>query len=391
LTRESIEQPERELVKDLPLFENHDRYERVVKDDPESSIEFLRKIYKRGLFREVDDLLNAESKEILPTDLEPSSERPDPQLVKDRSDRLSRMTEQQRAELFEKKEKFESLDPEKQSKLREFHDLLAEEPDRSKLVDVLASYYDWLKILGMSQRANLLDMPLDERLKEIGRITRRQAQEAFGTIGSTKLPIDDAVLFYQWYDLSIQFYGPEIRERAGQVLKQLKEVKGLPTKDSVIDQITSGPIEPLVDFLMLQDRDYFGEILCNNAVSRNIGLDDLRKMVSGKARAIIDQPEFTQRDRRELILKWIESANRARFPIKLSKLRSFYDGLTPEKKDELDNLHPDERHELLTQMYWKEEIGQGYAPASDEDFQQYREFLRQNGFDAEFGTSNDNS
>ena len=389
LKRESIEQPERELVADLPLIENHDRYEEVIiKDSAEDGISFLKSIYSNGLFREVDDLFPVDSREEPPNDFESSSQPLDPQRIRNRSDRLSRMTPQKRSKLFDKKTKFEALPPDKQQTLRKFHDLLAKEPQRGKLVEVMSSYYDWLRILGSSQRANLQDLPLDKRLTEIRRITGQQAQKNFGAIGSTKLPLDDSILFYQWYDISIRYLSPEIRERTGEILTELREAKGLPTNELAIDRIKSGPIEQLVEFLMRNDRQFIGQILYENSTPKSIGVDYLREIVSDEARSIIDAPGFTELDRQELILKWIETANRARFPIKSETLKSFYSELTQEKRDSLDNLHPDNRYETLSRMYWKEKIGERSAPSEDEAFQK---FLQQSGWETEFGMGEDDT
>ena len=389
LKRESIEKPERELIVDLPLIEKHDFYELVVhKDSADDGISFLKSIYSRGLFQEVDDLFD--SREEPPNDFEPASESPDPQQIKDRSDRLSRMTDQQRSDLFDKKAKFEALDPKQQQTLREFHDLLAKDSQRIKLAEVMSSYYDWLLILGQSQRAKLQDMPLDKRLTEIRRITGQQAQKYFGTIGSTKLPPDDSILFYQWYDVSIRYLAPEIRERIGVILtEQIKdrEAQGLATNELVVDRIVSGPIEQLVEYLMRKDRQNIGQLLCENSTPQSIGLDYLRKVVSEEAASIIDEPGLTELNRQELILTWIETANRARFPIKKETLESFYyQELSQEERDQVDNLHPDNRDDTLKRLYWDEKIGERSAPSEDEAFQ---EFLRQSGWDSEFGMDDD--
>ncbi len=400
LKRESIEQPERELVYDLPLIENHDRYSRVIFEDEATAdkspdelasegIAFLKSLYSKGLIGELDDLFSVEPRDESLEDFDGTSKPPAPQRIKDRSDRLSRMTDEQRGELFEKKKKFESLSTRQQDTLRAFHKLLSDEPDRTKLVEMLASYYDWLKFLGASQRVRILDTPIEDdlRLKEIGRITRKQAAAAFGTFGSTKLPLDDAEGFYQWYELSIRFYEPEIRETTGKVLTGLRSLKGLPTNTMVLDRIKSGPIEQLVEFLMRNDRTNFGELLCNDSTeAKKMGIDDLRKFVSQEARSIIDDPSFNEFDRQELILKWIEAANQARFPIKTEALRSFYSELSQEQRDELDNQDPKDWYNRLTRMYWEANIGERSAPSEEEAFEK---FLMQSGFDTEFGISDD--
>ena len=87
-------------------------------------------------------------------------------------------------------------------------------------------------------------------------------------------------------------------------------------------------------------------------------------------------------------MKWIESANNARFPIKPATLKEFYDELSQEQRDVLDNLHPNDWYDTLSRMYWKEKIGQRSAPSEDEAFQK---FLRQSGWETEFGTTEDDN
>jgi hypothetical protein len=383
--RESIERPERELFIDLPLIENHERYTKVLFDDnAEDGIEFLRSIYNQGLLGEVGDLFAVDSRDPLEELASSTTQSPNPQLIKERSDRVSRLTEQQQAELFEKKEKFETLPEKKRKTIRKFHELLSSDPDRSNLVEALSSYYEWLINLGSSQSqlAKLLDLPLDERLVEIGRITRQQAEDAFGETGSSRLPVDDAPSFYQWYDFSIRSYHHlEIRRRTGEVFSALQLYKGVPVSEEVVERIKGGPIEQLVEFLMQHDRVYLGNLLCKDSAAGDVGIALLRELVSSEARAIIDQPEFTQRDREELILKWIEAANRSRFAIKSDTLRDYYSSLTQEQRDDLDNQHPEDRNDTLTRMYWEANIGTRSTASVEEDFIQ---FLRQNGLFDEF-------
>jgi hypothetical protein len=372
LKRESIEQPERELVVDLPLVENYERYAKVVVGEPRDGIEFLQNIYSKGLFSEVDDLFSVDSVEDSIADLETTSEPPSDDTIQNRNDRISRMTDQQREELFRKQEKFQALPIDQQNKLREFHELLSSHEDKDKLVEVLVSYFEWLKILGGGQQADVLDMPLNRRLEEIEKITSQQAAEFFGFIGSTKLPLEDAKYFYRWYVLSIRFHARKIRTRIESVLMDLSESEGLTPQGGVISRIKSGPIEQLVEFLIRrspEDRDFIGRLLCRNTDQESIGIDYLRSVVSDESKAIIDSPDRSDRDRRELILKWIEAANQARFPIKMSSLKSFYRELPDEVRDGLNNLDPDNWHDELTRMYWKENIDDRADPAEEEAFE----------------------
>ena len=384
---ESIERPERELINDLPLVENHNRYTKVLKGNAEEGIEFLRSLYDQGLLGDVGDLFADNTRDTSLEDFESSdTQPPSPQQIKDRRDRVARMTDQQQADLFKKKEKFEALPKKQQITIRKFHELLSNDPDRAQLVEALSFYYDWLGGLGASQYAKFQDLPFEDRLTEIRQITRQQAQDAFGKTGSSRLPESDAEGFYQWYGFSIHRYHLEIRYRTVDVFTALQMYKGLSATEQAIERIKSGPIEQLVEFLMAQDRDYLGRLLCTNSARGDVGIELLRKFVSNEALSIIDQPGFTQQDQEELILKWIEAANRGRFPIKPDDLKDFYTKLSQKQRDDLDNQHPDDRHEELTRMYWETNIGKRSTASQMEDFEQ---FLRRNGLYAEFEFWND--
>ncbi len=383
-TRESIEQPERELLGELPVIENYDRYSRVFSDnDPEQGIHFLNSIYERGLFSEVEELFPVDSEdetEEAVVDLVATTVPPSADMIQDRSDRLTSMTDQQREDLFAKKQKFEALPQETQTAIRDFHNLLSNDPDRDRLWESLVSYYDWLKTLRASQRTGLLDSPIEKRLGKIREITRLQAEQAFGRLGATKLPVEDAEAFYGWYDFAITCYNPEIRKRAGKVFSDIRSKKGLPILEDDVSRVMSGPIGQLVDFLMRQDRENFGQLIAAKANETQYGMRELENQLTRSSLLILDGLEVDEK--RELVLRWIEVANKTRFPIQTTKLKAFYETLPVVTRDKLDNMHPDDWYESLTRLYWEaENIVKSAEPAEEEEF---RRFLRENGLDSDF-------
>lgn len=379
-TRESIEQPERELVEELGVIENFDRYDKVISDnDPGQGISFLKSIYERGVFLEVDGLFPVESGEEMVSDLVATTKPPSATMSQDRIDRLAGMTDQQRDDLFVKKQKFESLPRENQAAIRSFHDMLSQDPQRERLVQALVSYYDWLKTLRTSQRNNVLDSPMEQRLEKIRMITMQQSEYAFGRSGATKLPVEDAEAFYRWYHLAIAFYNRGIRQQAGDVFTRIREDKGLPVLEEDIERVVSGPMEQLVDFLMRHDREYFGELITAN---RRFGLADLENQLTGSSLQILNDVASIE-GKQELVLRWVEVANKTRFPIQTVNLKSFYEKLPQVTRDAMANQHPDDWYESLTSLYWEEEnIRRTSEPAEEEEF---RQFLRENGLDGEFG------
>ncbi len=374
-TRETIEQPVRELIEELPLIENFDRYSKVVSDNnPRKGIRFLQSIYKQGLFSEVEGLLPVESVEPV-SDLTATTEDPSPNTIQTRNDRLTRMTEEQREDLFAKQQKFEVLPPENQEAIRKFHNLLVTDPQQTRLLQALVSYYDWLKTLNTTQLNEVLDSPPEKRLTKIRKITRLQAREAFGRLGSTSLPFVDAEAFYRWYSIANGFHNEDIRKQAASVFTRIRREKGIPTDKEDIERVNSGPMEQLVDFLLRHDRENFGELITTN----EFGLEHLENQLTNSSQSILNELD-TLEERQELVLRWIEVANKTRFPIQTSNLKKFYQTLSREKKDEIAIEHPNDWFETLKRLYW-EKNGILLQATPDEDFQR---FIRESGLDSEF-------
>jgi len=383
-TRESIEQPERELIVELQVIVNYDRYDKVIKNnDAEQGIRFLDSIYKRGLFSEVDELFPVEStdesgeavEDLVATTVPPSAD-----IIQDRSDRLTSMTDQEREALFVKKQKFEALPEDKQKAIRNFHNLLSNDPNRERLWGSLVSYYDWLKTLRTSELNDLLDSPIEKRLGKIKMITRSQAEHAFGRLGATSLPFEDAEAFYRWYHLAIAFYNRDIRQQAGEVFSRIRTDKGLPVLEDDVSRVVSGPMEQLVDFLMRHDRETFGQLI---TASKRFGLSDLENQLTGSSLQILNDVDSVE-GKQELVLRWIEVANKTRFPIQADNLKTFYETLPRVIRDEeLSNKHPDDWYEALTSKYWEaENIVNSSEPGEEEEFLR---FLRENRLESLFG------
>jgi len=87
--------------------------------------------------------------------------------------------------------------------------------------------------------------------------------------------------------------------------------------------------------------------------------------------------------KQELVLRWIEVANKTRFPIQADNLKTFYETLPRVIRDELSNKHPDDWYEALTSKYWEaENIVNSSEPGEEEEFLR---FLRENRLESLFG------
>jgi hypothetical protein len=142
----------RHLVDDLPLLENLEEYRQI--DD----LEFLRLLQEKGL---ADSLLPAESS---------VKERPkfDDMTAAEIKNWVSSMPSADKTDLLEKKEKFDTLPPAEQKKLRELHNEVQKSPDAAELRWIMREYYEWWKNLPPVAK-NELSAPAapQERVKQV--------------------------------------------------------------------------------------------------------------------------------------------------------------------------------------------------------------------------------
>ncbi len=346
VTRRLQMEPNLQLVNNLLIIENFDRYQKVDKD-----IEFLLQLDDWGLFADYDspvyDADVGALKAELFADTEPS-ESPSWETIEQRMSRISALNIEQKNELRRKNTEFTKLSPRQHQEFKEFHQQLVNHPDGKRLIRVMNSYYDWLKTLRLSEQARLLDLqPAKARLIEIANIRSQQAREAFGKAGSTALPTGrDAETLYDWYELTISGKEMQIRNQFATVLARYFEEKDIDYKPTDLQRFAyRRPIKQLVATLIGVDRSVIENLMLEN-------VDLLRNALSFEARAILDeQPPAEQR---ELIFNWFEVANETKSSISPERLHEFYEQLPPERRDELDKMDPENWYRALEEQYRSE-------------------------------------
>jgi hypothetical protein len=148
--------PNRELVNDLSVLENLDRYR------PIGDIEFLRQLQKQKLFTKQED----------DTPIEPDAhagESPAQRLA-----RLEKMDQAERQKIARLEERFLSLDSDQQQQLRQLGAAMQTDPDASELWQVMGRYDDWLMTLPLFTRAELTDMPTADRIQAVEKHLRNE-------------------------------------------------------------------------------------------------------------------------------------------------------------------------------------------------------------------------
>jgi hypothetical protein len=333
--------PHRELIENLVMIENLDRYRMIHYD-----IAFLERLEQRQLFSdneifvgELDDLRNVvNSLDGSATTKRRLLDQPEHYLAS-----LSR-TEMQR--LRNNYESYSKLSEPELAKLNSCHEKLMTHPSREQLTKTLNSFYEWLVALGASEKAGLLDLDGESRIAKISEIRSQQSRTALGKEGSTKLPLDrDEEYLLNWFDLTIKSHEALIRQRFPTIIHQhLRE--GDQAASVPIEQLRvfarRAPLKQLASVLMRVDRRLIQELIYQD-------IDLLRRGISYEAQLIIaDQdPE----DQRELIFNWIEAANQAKAAIPVAQLREFYEQLPAEKRDQLDRMSLEEWTSTLSRMY----------------------------------------
>jgi hypothetical protein len=344
VTRRVQMQPNLQLVSNVFVIENYDRYEKVNK-----SIDFLVALNQQGLFAndELPDygtgasLISADFFD--ETFAAPSS--PTWESIEERINWIDSLDIEQKSELRRKSEEFFKLSSERQAEFRDFHQKLANHPDRVQLIQVMNSFYNWLKTLGLSEQARLLDMTeTKDRLNEIASIRSRQAREAFGKVGATALPTArDAETLYDWYELTISSKEKEIRSRFAGIVADYFHQNNISFRRSDLERFAyRRPVKQLVGILIGVNRSVIEDLMLEN-------VDLLRSALSFEARTILD--EQSPDEQKELIFNWFEVANETKSSISAERLQEFYEQLPLADRDKLDKMDPETWYRTLEERY----------------------------------------
>jgi hypothetical protein len=364
--------PHRQLVEDLMLIENLDRYAKV-----DSDLDFLVQLEEWGLFAE-DKTMIADAGSTLPADLFAYSQPgkfPSRKTIEERREHIERLDLDQKQELKRNYDEYTQLPLDKKTTLRAFHNRLTAHPNQQQLSRVLGEFYEWLKTLGLAEQARLLDLSGEKQLIEIARIKSRQARETFGRSGATQLPsTQDAEFLFDWYELTLNSHEQQIRNQFLIVVVDFLKRNGRDVPAGQLNRFARRqPLNQLVAIMMRINRKSVEDIMLTD-------VDLLRRGLSTEARLIFDQQ--SQTGQRELLLNWIDSANQSGSTVSPERLQEFYETLSVTERDVLDKMAPENWIQSLTQKYWENQNSQTQAPKTKlDDIDDWQSFLENNGFE----------
>jgi len=154
--------PNAELVRDLEVIEQFDQYREA------GDLDFLRQLREAGLF--VQGPGDGEAAEapagVLPVDSSAGENRR----------RIEAMDDDQKRRLLDSQERFAQLDPDQQQRLRVLHEELAASPEADELSGVMRRYHGWATALPVYERAELAELPPEERVARVKRLLEQQKE-----------------------------------------------------------------------------------------------------------------------------------------------------------------------------------------------------------------------
>ena len=175
--------PDRQLLADLPVVERLDQFRYV--DD----LKFLKQLAVEKLFDEdrtsPDDVSEPPQQVVGRVD----------ESIKDRRQRIEQLAAPQKEELRRRWETYQSLDKAEQQRLHKLQEQLDADPDAAHLRASLDQYHKWLVTLPTFRRAELAELPADERVSRIKSMLDEQASQQ-----ARRLPPQDLAVVMRWLE-----------------------------------------------------------------------------------------------------------------------------------------------------------------------------------------------
>ena len=247
------------------------------------------------------------------------------------------MSDAEKTDLLQKKRRFDDLSPAEQARLQQIHNQLAQDPDQTQLWQVLKRYRDWLDMLTLAERAEILSLPADKRIVKIQELASVQEAKRFRMMaGGFQMSPRDLSVIHDWFDKFLDDHTPKILatlpdEPFGRLKKEYKPER---------------------------DRVFLGR-LYNQSMSPDLPRpspeeeQQLRAKVSKEAQGVLNQAESAQA-RSRIIRWWIGAAVLSRMRTEPSKdeLHKFaQESLSDQDRFRLESLPTDHMNRELRRLY----------------------------------------
>ena len=173
-----LQQPDRKLLRDLPVIENVDDY--TYGDD----IEFIRLLLERGVFA---------TEPIVSVPLSSTTES-----LADRRQRVASLSVDAKERLQSQQIRFATLSAEERADVRDFHNALVNDEQAAELQLVLAKYNDWLKSLSTADRYQVLRLDDEARIQRVQALQRETESQQLNEVVQEKMSPEDSRRIFLW-------------------------------------------------------------------------------------------------------------------------------------------------------------------------------------------------
>jgi hypothetical protein len=177
-----LPRPNQRLLRDLPVLYNLHQYRQV------ESIDFLRLLQ-----REMDKLaptsgilILTDAGMLMPSEQPVSPADSDVLMTDDLAARrrwVLSLDGSAREQLAQGQRQLEALSPAEKVRIRSLHDQLQKDAERDELRQVMQHYCRWLATLRLSDRLDLQDLPVEERVARVAELRREQLRRMLLDVG----------------------------------------------------------------------------------------------------------------------------------------------------------------------------------------------------------------
>lgn len=258
---------------------------------------------------------------------------------------------------------FDAKPEAEKKRLRAMYAQLKSHPNAHRLERVMRQYYGWLMKLDEQQRAEVMDLPPEKRIGRILEIRRQQEIDWLGKIGPTRLPKQDAVPVYLWFEDALNKKKDDIIERAIEWSEQglvefdprlISLAKSRSNSNSNRDRYERMR-RNIASFMLFEIQDKYPQLIPELFTPDDF--DTLKPFLSERAQAILE--ERLPEEQGLLVIRWLADARKIQQDnsIPTERLEWFAEThLSPDARDELDAMTSEARRKRLIELYnkWRE-------------------------------------
>jgi hypothetical protein len=259
---------------------------------------------------------------------------------------IAKLSPEEKNALLKKKERFDALPPAEQDRLRTISAAISSASNSDQLHATLDRYHEWLKTLSSKQLAQLLDLPMEERIKQIKELMEQQEKDRLRALARNELPEPDIEAIFTWLEEFMKEHEEDYLKRVHKdYADKLRQQDEVSRRRSLMRSILSrGP-----------RNDY--------PLPMNEDLDRLLRKLSQPTRDAV-QSFKTPEEKQELARRWIFQAMVSKVlpPASEEDLQKILESMSESDRAKLEAKTSEEmKRELTQRFHWQNWPGrEGY-------------------------------